>query len=94
MSLAPPFSVQVNLPTPLTMYTDGRRDITASGYSLNDLLHDLDRQYPGMRFRMIDELGRGRAHMKFFINGVQHRDLDVLLHDGDRLMIVAAISGG
>lgn len=86
--------VPVNLPTPLTIYTNGHRDVTASGRTLDEVLHDLDRQFPGMRFRMIDELGRGRAHMKFFINGVQARDLAANIHEGDRLMIVAAISGG
>lgn len=94
MSAAVPVVVPVNLPTPLTIYTDGRRDVTAAGRTLDDLLRDLDRQFPGMRFRMIDELGRGRAHMKFFINGVQHRDLGATVREGDRLMIVAAISGG
>ncbi|MDX2219967.1 MAG: MoaD/ThiS family protein [Burkholderiales bacterium] len=86
--------VAVNLPTPLTIYTDGRRDVTASGSTLDELLHDLDHQFPGMRFRMIDELGRGRAHMKFFLNGAQQRDLAANIREGDRLMIVAAISGG
>ncbi|MBL8518355.1 MAG: MoaD/ThiS family protein [Betaproteobacteria bacterium] len=84
----------VNLPTPLTLYTDGQRDVSATGTSLDALLTDLDRQFPGMRFRMIDEQGRGRAHMKFFINGQLHRDLDANIREGDRLMIVAAISGG
>lgn len=86
--------VAVNLPTPLTIYTEGCRDVFATGGTLDELLHDLNRQFPGMRFRMIDELGRGRAHMKFFINGVQHRELDANIREGDRLMIVAAISGG
>lgn len=87
-------SVPVNLPTPLTIYTEGCRDVKAAGRTLDELLHDLDRQFPGMRFRMIDELGRSRAHMKFFINGVQQRDLAANIRAGDRLMIVAAISGG
>ena len=86
--------VKVNLPTPLTIYTEGRREVTATGATLDAVLHDLDRQFPGMRFRMIDELGRGRAHMKFFLNGVQQRDLTANIREGDKVLIIAAISGG
>ena len=68
-------SVPVNLPTPLVSYTGGVRDVVAHGGTLHTLLEDLERQYPGIRFRMINELGRSRAHIKFFINGVLCRDM-------------------
>jgi len=87
-------SVPVNLPTPLTDYTAGVRDVRAAGSSLDGLLIDLDRQYPGIRFRMIDEQRRGRPHIKFFLNGQLCRDLDANIREGDRLMVVAALSGG
>ena len=63
------FTLNVKLPTPLVDYTQGERDVEAVGETLDDLLRDLDRQYPGIRFRMIDEQDTVRAHIKLFVNG-------------------------
>lgn len=90
--------MKVVLPSPLTDYTDGRRevaaDIAATGATLDDALRDLDRQFPGIRFRMIDEQERIRPHIKLFVNGTQQRKLDVALRQDDQLIIIAALSGG
>jgi sulfur-carrier protein len=86
--------VKVNLPTPLVEYTGGLRDVVAAGDSLDALLRDLDRRYPGIRFRMIDEQGQVRAHIKLFVNAELQRSLAVPLRADDNIMIVAALSGG
>lgn len=87
-------TLKVTLPTPLVEYTDGLREVAASGKTLDDLLQDLDRQYPGIRFRMIDEQGRIRAHIKLFVNADLERSLDAPLATQDAVIIVAALSGG
>jgi len=86
--------VKVKLPTPLVEYTDGIREVEAIGDSLDALLFDLDRRYPGMRFRMIDEQGQIRAHIKLFVNAELQRSLVVSLRPSDEILIVAALSGG
>ena len=86
--------MNVKLPTPLVDYTQGERDVEAVGETLDDLLRDLDRQYPGIRFRMIDEQDTVRAHIKLFVNGELERSLDTTLTDKDSIIIVAALSGG
>ena len=58
------------------------------------LLADLDRRYPGIRFRMIDEQDRMRPHIRFFVNGAQAFDLAQPLHPSDEIVIVQALSGG
>ena len=55
-------------------YTEARQ-VEATGATLGELLADLERQFPGMRFRVIDEQDRMRAHMRFFVNGEQTFDL-------------------
>ncbi len=50
--------MKVVLPSPLESYTRGRRKVQARGATLDGLLADLDRQFPGIRFRMVDEQGR------------------------------------
>lgn len=87
-------TLKVTLPTPLVDYTGGSREVNASGNTLADLLRDLDRQYPGIRFRMIDEQGQIRAHIKLFVNAELERSLESRLIEQDRVIIVAALSGG
>ena len=86
--------MNVTLPTPLVEYTGGLREVKASGKTLDDLLQDLDRQYPGIRFRMIDEQGQIRAHIKLFVNAELERSLGAPLAAQDAVIIVAALSGG
>jgi molybdopterin converting factor small subunit len=81
------------IPSPLTSYT-GKKWVDASGATLAAVLADLDRQYPGIRFRMIDEQERLRAHIRFFVDGGQVFDLARRLAADDELIIVQALSGG
>ena len=87
-------TLKVTLPTPLVEYTSGLREVEASGETLDDVLRDLDRQYPGIRFRMIDEQDRIRAHIKLFVNAELERSLSAPLTTQDSVIIVAALSGG
>lgn len=84
----------VTLPSPLIEYTNGRREVAAVGRTLNELLGDLDRQYPGIRFRMIDEQRRVRPHIKLFVDAELQCDLDAPVGHATELLIVAALSGG
>ena len=86
--------MKVNLPTPLVEYTGGKRNVEASGNTLAALLDDLDRRYPGIRFRMVDEQEQIRAHIKLFVNSELVRTLATPIAVTDTVMIVAALSGG
>ena len=86
--------MKVVLPTPLAEYTRHRREVEAEGATLAELLADLDRRYPGLRFRVIDEQGAVRPHIKVFVNRVQARSLAVALAAADEVLVVAALSGG
>ena len=85
--------MKVLIPSPLRSYT-GRSRVEAGGATLAAVLAELDSRYPGIRFRMIDEQDRVRAHMRFFIDGEQVRDLAHAVNANDELMIVQALSGG
>jgi molybdopterin synthase sulfur carrier subunit len=86
--------LKVLLPTPLAQYTRHRREVEAAGDTLAELLADLDRRYPGLRFRVIDEQGAIRPHIKVFVNRVQARSLALALAPSDEVLVVAALSGG
>ncbi len=85
--------MKVVVPTPLRSYT-GRREVEATGETLAALLVDLDRQFPGIRFRVIDEQDRMRPHVRFFVNGKAVSELSHPLRPTDALVIVPALSGG
>ena len=85
--------MNVSIPDALRSYTQSGR-VHAQGATLDALLEDLERQYTGMRFRMIDEQGQVRRHMRIFVNGEQVFDLSRALGGNDEIAIVQALSGG
>jgi molybdopterin synthase sulfur carrier subunit len=86
--------VKVVLPTPLAEYTAHRREVEAHGATLDELLRDLDRRFPGIRFRVVDEQDAIRPHIKIFVNRAQESRLGRPLAPGDEVLVVAALSGG
>ena len=86
--------MKVLIPDPLRSYTEERRQVEANGVTLSEVLADLDRRYPGIRFRMIDEQDAIRRHIRIFVNGEQVRALDAPLENSDEVFIVQALSGG
>ena len=85
--------MKVLIPSALRSYTE-RGETEASGATLAALLVDLNRQYPGIRFRVIDEQDRIRRHIRIFVNGEQARTLSLPLAATDEVIIVQALSGG
>ena len=85
--------MQVLIPTSLRSYT-GMSRVAAIGVTLGDVLADLDRQFPGIRFRMVDEQDRLRPNMRVFVNGEAICDLAKPLQSSDDVSIVQALSGG
>ena len=85
--------MKVIIPSSLRSYTQ-RSQAEANGATLAEALADLDRAYPGIRFRMIDEQDRIRRHIRIFVHGAQVRDLSQPLRAADEVVIVQALSGG
>jgi sulfur-carrier protein len=86
--------VKVSIPSPLYSYTEKRKEVEADGATLHELLGDLDRQFPGIRFRMVDEQDRLRQHMRIFVNREETRRLDTRLTGSEEIHIFQALSGG
>ncbi|MFQ5699421.1 MAG: MoaD/ThiS family protein [Myxococcota bacterium] len=86
--------MKVGIPGPLMSYTGQRREVEAEGATLAELLYDLDRRFPGIRFRMIDEQDSIRPHMRIFVNRAKIGTLDTALSAADEVHILQALSGG
>ncbi|HSM21791.1 MAG TPA: MoaD/ThiS family protein [Rubrivivax sp.] len=85
--------MRVLIPSALQSYTRASR-VEAGGATLGEVLADLDRRFPGLRFRMVDEQDRLRPHMRVFVAGRAVHDLAQPLPPGAGVDIVQALSGG
>jgi hypothetical protein len=93
--------VRVRVPSPLRSYTGAAEVGVAVPVlapelppTVGGVLAGLDIAYPGIRFRMIDEQGKVRPHIKLFVGSEMTRDLATSIPSGAPLLIVAALSGG
>ena len=94
--------VRVRIPSPLRSYTGGASEVTVAlpalarepPPTLSAVLAALDARCPGLRFRIVDEQGRLRAHIKVFAGSDVVRDLASPVAPDRDVMIVAALSGG
>jgi molybdopterin converting factor small subunit len=86
--------VKVRIPTPLRSYTGQQSVVEIDADDLAAVFAELDRLFPGIRFRVIDEQGRMRRHMRVFVNDEAVRDLTTTLAPTDEVTIMQALSGG
>jgi hypothetical protein len=93
--------VRVRVPSPLRSYTGAPEVGVAVPVlapelppTVGGVLASIDGAYPGIRFRIVDEQGRVRPHIKLFVGMTMTRDLATPIPSGEPLMIVAALSGG
>ena len=85
--------MKVMIPSALRSYTR-ETHVDAVGDTLHALFADLDRRYPGLRFRVVDEQQQLRPNMRLFVNGIGVRDLQHALQPDDSIAVVLALSGG
>ena len=86
-------TVRLLIASPLRPYT-GADEVELRGATLGALLDDLELRFPGTRFRIVDEQGRIRKHMRFFLNGEPIFDLAQAVKSTDEVAMVQALSGG
>jgi molybdopterin synthase sulfur carrier subunit len=89
--------VLVRIPTPLRSITKGQAEVQAKGDTVDGLVEDLERQFPGLRERLVDESGELRRFINIYVNEEDIRFLQskkTALKDGDQVSIVPAIAGG
>ena len=85
--------MKVIIPSQLLSYTR-RVEVQVEGGTVAEVLATLDRQFPGLRFRIIDEQNEIRPHIRIFVNQETARNLEFALRPEDEIRIIGAISGG
>ncbi|MGI9328409.1 MAG: MoaD/ThiS family protein [Pseudomonadales bacterium] len=86
--------MNVFIAQPLRSYTEQQPVVSAQGSTLDELLYDLDRQYPGIRFRMVNEQDEMRRHVVFVVDGERTLNLGVPLVGCQEVVILQALAGG
>lgn len=84
----------VRIPSPLRSYTQQSAQVESKGNSLAEVLENLEKKHPGIKFRMIDEQQRIRRHIKIFVNTEPVDNLAHRVSDADTVHIICALSGG
>ena len=85
--------MKVLIPGALRSYTRASQ-VEAAGDTLDALFADLERRYPGLRFRVVDEQNLLRPNMRIFVNGLGVREMQHVLRPDDFVAVVLALSGG
>lgn len=86
--------MKVHISSILFQYTQQKAEVSAQGRTLNEVFEDLERQFPGLRFRVIDERNQFRAHIKVFVTDHWSKDLQEKVKNTDEIHIIGALSGG
>lgn len=89
--------VTVKIPTPLRALTLNRDTVSTEAGTLQDLVANLESEFPGMRERLCDDTGELRRFVNIYVNGEDVRFLQGLSTDlktGDEVSIVPAVAGG
>lgn len=86
--------IRVSIPSQLTAYTGGATRAEVEGSTVAEVLDGLDRRFPGLRFRVVDEQDRIRRHIRIFVGQDEAKRVDVSVPDGGEVLIFGALSGG
>ena len=90
-------SVRVRVPSPLRKFPNGADEVDAQGSSMQAIVDDLEKHYPGIKDRICDDTGKVRRFVNVYVNGDDIRflqNLETALKEGDNISIVPAIAGG
>lgn len=89
-------SIKVLIPAPMRQHTGGKREVEAAGDTVQAVLEDLCRQYPGLKDRLYDG-DKVRRFVNFTLNNDDVRALSNLAtptKSGDELGVIPAVAGG
>jgi molybdopterin converting factor small subunit len=88
---------QVRIPAPLRALTKNARIVQAVGVTLAEIVDDLERQFPGIRARLLDGDGAVHAFINIFVNDEDIRfqqGLATPVPERSDVSIVPAMAGG
>jgi len=90
-------AIVVRIPTPLQKFTKQQSAVETTGTTIQDMLDELGRHFPGLREQLCDERGAIRKFVNLYLNNEDIRFMageKTVLTDGDEVAIIPAVAGG
>ena len=90
-------ATRITIPTPLRRFTADESQIEVEAATINQVLEEMDKKYPGFKNRLCEENGQLKRFFNIYINGEDVRfmdDLETKVPDEAEVSIIPAISGG
>ena len=90
-------AIVVRIPTPLQKFTKQQSEVEITGTTIQDMLDELGRHFPGLREQLCDERGAIRKFVNLYLNNEDIRFMageKTVLTDGDEVAIIPAVAGG
>tara|TARA_Y100000310_G_C20491866_1_gene719649 strand:+ start:533 stop:802 length:270 start_codon:yes stop_codon:yes gene_type:complete len=86
----------VKIPTPLRRFTNEEGEVQVDGNNIIELIENLEKNYPGMKKRLLDEEGKVRKFINIYVGDEDIRFLqkEETKIDGKDINIVPSIAGG
>lgn len=90
-------ATKVRIPAPLRKLTKDQAVVETNGSNVDEILAELEKNYPGIKERICDETGQVRRFINIFLNGE-----DIRFKEGTKtkvsgeseISIIPAIAGG
>ncbi len=89
--------VTVAIPPALRDRTGRQRTVQVEGSNVREVIEDLERNYPGLRFNICHETGELRPYVNVFVGSESVRymqGLDTPVEPGDTIHIMHSVAGG
>lgn len=89
-------SVQVHLPTIMRTLTEDQKTVVVDGNTVQEVIHELERNYPGMQNRLMQH-GQLHRFVNIYLNDDDIRFQQGLaspVKAGDAITILPAVAGG
>ena len=87
----------VQIPSALRSFTHEHPEVRVRGATIEEVLDNLERNYPGIGATLRDEKGALRRYVNVFHNADDIRakqGLATAVEDGDRITLIPAVAGG
>ena len=89
--------VQVRVPTVFRKFTEGQSTVDAEAGTIEQLIEQLERQYPGLKGQLLTDEGQVHRFVNIYVNDEDARylqQLETKVDEGDVVSILPSVAGG
>lgn len=89
--------MQVHVTSVIRRAVNDQKEISVEGGTINELIENIERDYPGFRAQVLDESGTPHRFVNIYLNDEDIRYLqgpDTTLAEGDSVSILPSVAGG